>query len=94
MQTVTMFPCHEQEGMNFTIDDGQDGRDGVPLTMEEERARRIATWQEGLHVHSYDRRWREDDPYRAYWGGERELKPVAPPALTELGERILGLREW
>lgn len=54
-------------------------------------------WKERLHLASFDGEWDAAGPGRystTGFGGERNLLPGEPPALNELGEKLLGLVPW
>ena len=52
--------------------------------------------RERLHLASFDGAW--DPKVNRYhttgFGGARELTPATPAVLSELGEKLLGLRPW
>lgn len=90
MQLITMFPydSHSTFKTNYL------GK--TPTTLEDERERRVAMWRERLHLASFDGAW--DPKVNRYhttgFGGARELTPATPAVLSELGEKLLGLRPW
>jgi|EP01046_Picozoa_sp_COSAG06_P038145 hypothetical protein len=90
MQLITMFPLDSDS----TFKTGYLG--DTPTTLQTERERRVAMWRERLHLASFDGAWDPSvDPYYTTgFGGERRLTPGEPAALSELGEKLLGLRDW
>eukprot|EP01052_Picozoa_sp_SAG31_P003929 SAG31_NODE_155_length_22130_cov_9.540098_30_plen_225_part_00 len=89
MQLITMFPWDSDS----TFKAGYVGEKSVSL--DEERARRLAMWRERLHLASFDSVWDPSNPYfTGGFGGERRLNPSDPPILNELGEKLLGLKDW
>ena len=101
-QFLTMYP--ETSDSTFNSNNaryngrwGGVGGDDTSLAWdhEEERRRRVTIFKLGLHVASFDRGWSPDRPFETEgFGGERRLSQTQPPSLSELGERLLGLRAW
>ena len=66
---------------------------------ETERQRRVKIWELGLHLRPQDAHWDHERPLELQEGmtdmcGERRLRAAPAPALTPLGERLLGSVPW
>ena len=102
VQIVTMFPV-EAHTPHKT---GTYG--GVAVSLEEERRRRVTSWQHGVDVCAFIGGWSPDEPLvdaaasadaryilSSYDDGAVRQFPAHKPArLTALGKKLLGLKRW